>query len=82
MPKDEGYGFESIGGRSGQAWGWQDWGVVAAYALIGVATVLLTTERSPIGVVAIVAGAIVLILAIGGRRRREGRRASPSGDGQ
>jgi hypothetical protein len=72
MPDDEGLGFESIDFRSGRSWGWQDWGVVAAYALIGVATVLLTVERSPISIAAMVVGAVFLLVVIGADRRRKG----------
>ena len=82
MPNDPEYEFESPGGRPGQSWGWQDWGVYAAFVLIAVATVLLTSGRSPIGVLVIVAAATVLLIAIGARRLREGGRTPRSGEGQ
>jgi hypothetical protein len=72
MPDDEGLGFESIDFRSGRLWDWQDWGVVAAYALIGVATVLLTVESSPIAIAAMVVGAVFLLVVTGADRWRNG----------
>ena len=72
MPDDEGPGFESIDFRSARSWDWQDWGVVAAYASIGVATVLLTIERSPIAIAAMIVGAVFLLVVIGADRRRKG----------
>ena len=73
-PKDEGFWFESIGTRAGQPWGWQEWGLCASFAMIGVAAVLLTPERSSIGFFAILASATTLLVVIGARRRNEGQR--------
>jgi hypothetical protein len=72
MEDDEGLGFESIDFRSARSWGWHDWGVVGAYASIGVATVLLTVEGSPIASAAMVVGAVFLLVVIGADRRRKG----------
>ena len=79
LPRDEGYAFESIGTRAGQAWGWQDWGLCAAWGLVNVAAYLVTAERSPIGFIVVAAAATVLFVALGLRRRREEGRRPKSG---
>jgi len=58
---------------------WQAWGLCAAYSLVNVAAAWLVVDRSPIGFLAISAGATILFLATCARWTRTGRRwANPA----
>jgi hypothetical protein len=78
-PKDEGYGFDSIGASAGQAWTWQEWGLCAAWVLVGVAASLVTPERVSIGLAAVVAAATFLFVVLRLRGRRDTERTRRSG---
>ena len=69
----------SPGGRERRQGRDQAWGLCAAYSLVNVAAAWLVVDRSPIGFLAIAAGATILFLATCARWTRTGRRwANPA----
>ena len=81
MARDEEAWFDlgSYGYGPGMPRTWQAWGLCAAYSLVNVAAAWLVVDRSPIGFLAIAAGATILFLATCARWTRTGRRwANPA----